>query len=121
MKLSGDDLDNLWESYHCAVEELGTGPGDLREQVSRALAWVHKHRKLCGADPADAFEADVLRRLARVLDAGARLKTLPRGQLKELASDVRDAERHLNQGLTARAQAFWDQEARWQAEDAASA
>lgn len=113
-------LDELWEAYDAAVGELAGDQGDLREQVGRAAAWVQKHRKLCEVEPTDAFEADVLRRLSRVLDAGARVKTLPGGQLKELASDLRDAERHLHDGLAARVQAFYDLNERWRAEDAAS-
>src|SRR5262245_22233500 len=103
-------LDDLWEAYHAAVGELDREQGDLRAQVGRAVAWVRKHRKLCGVKPTDAFEGDVLGRLFRVLEAGTLVKTLSVRQQKKLASDIRAAEKHLHKELTARVETFWDEE-----------
>ena len=111
MKLYESDLDDLWEAYYAAVGELDGEQGDLREKIIRALDWINRHRKLRAAETGDAFEAEVVRRLYRVVEAGARVKTLSRGQLRTLAEDVRGAERHLHEGLTARAQEFWEQSA----------
>jgi hypothetical protein len=60
-------LDDLWEAYDAAIGELDGDQGDLREQVGKAVARVERHRKLCGAEPADASEGEVVRRLSRVL------------------------------------------------------